>query len=98
MKSLLFVLLLLAGCSSNDVLKRFTITVDCENMVGRIHNEFQADSCFKIGSKFIAFTDKDSIVYYVSEFCGTICIRCNEDKLTRRDQITEEGILSAQKK
>ena len=62
-------------------------------MVRRSHNEFQADSCFKIGDKFIAFIDKDSVVCDISELCGTIRIKCNENV-----NPGDEDFLSAQKR
>ena len=90
-------LIFCSGCS-NEVLKRFTITVDCESMVGRNHNEFQADSCFRIGSKFIAFSNMDSIIINIGELCGTIDIKYNRENYDDKNQITENESLSAQKK
>ncbi len=97
---LLFIsaVLLFSGCCSNEVLKKFTITVDCESMAGRSHNEFQADSCFRIGDRFIAFRDKDSVVYNITEFCGKINIKCNKVNSDMKEYITEEELSSAQKK
>ncbi len=100
-KILLFIstfLILLSGCCSDEVLKRFTIILDNETMVGLSHHEFQADSCFKIGNKFIAFSNRDSIVYNLAELYGEIKVKCNAESYEVNNEMVKDASLSTVKK